>query len=342
MVSPTCCLLADDRVVEHLDDHEHHDHAYDPREPLPRRHQHHERGGGGREQRAEERHHVGEPRESAEQERIGHAHRPEPQRGQRAHHETVQHHAPDVAADDAVELAPDRDGSLHVPWRQAVHRRRDEPRHVPEQEEGKERNEDREQEEVPDLVEEVARIPGGTIRDVPLDPAPALGEHAAEAGRRLDQLAEGAVEARVDLGQQRRQAVRQARRLDDHARPQQHAGGEPHGDDDGEERTDRHAPADREGIRPRDDRAQQVGQHHREEDGQDEAARQPGERGDADDRHEPEWLHGCGSPAFGSGAGSVKTNGLRRVYAASTRERLRRTTRAIRASPSISASKSLL
>ena len=164
-----------------------------------------------------------------------------------------------------------------------------------------------------------------------MDPAPARGEHAAEHGRRLDQLAHRAVEALVDLTRQPGQPVRQRRRLGDQARPQEQARGEQHGDDEGEERADRHAPADGEGVCPRDDRAEEVGERHREEDGQGEATRQPDERGDAGDRHEPDRLHG-GSAASGRGAGSVRTTGLRRAYDASTRERLRMTTTAIRAS----------
>ena len=191
------------------------------------------------------------------------------------------------------------------------------------------------------MLEEFARVPGGTIQDPPVGPAPALLEHAAEHGRRFYQLAHGAVEARVDLTRQRGQSVHQRRRLGDHARPQEQTRGEQHGDDDGEERADRHAPADGEGVRPRDDRAEQVGQRHREEDGQGEATRQPDERGDTGDRHEPARLHG-GSAASGRGAGSVRTTGLLRAYAASSRERLRMMTTAIRASPSIKASKSVL
>jgi len=74
-------------------------------------------------------------------------------------------------------------------------------------------------------------------------------EHAAEHGRCLDQLAHRAIEARVDLTRQRGQTVHQRRRLDDHARPQEQAGGEQHGGDDGEERGNRNAPADGAGVR---------------------------------------------------------------------------------------------
>ena len=330
----------DDRVVEHLDGQEQHRHTHDSREPLPRRQQNHEPGGSSREQRADERHHVGDAGEGAKQEGIRHVQRPEPHCGQRTHHETVQHHASNVAADDAVELAPDRHGSLHVLGRQSVHGRGDDPRHVPEEEEGKERDEDREQEEVPGVLEEVARVPGGTVQDELAGPAPALGEHAAEHGRRLEQLAHRAVEARVDLAREPGQTVHQPRRLGEHARPQEHAGGEQHGDDGGEERTDRHTPADGAGVRPRDDRAEQVGERHREKDREGEATRQPGKRGNAGD-HEPARLH-VGSAAPGPGPGSLTTTGLLRAYAARSRERLRMTTTAIRASPSMSASKSVL
>ena len=100
---------------------------------------------------------------------------------------------------------------------QPVHGRGDDPRHVTKEEEGEERDEDHEQEEVPGVLEEFARVPGGTVEDEPVDPAPALGEHTAEHRCRLDELPHRAVEASVELNRQRRQAVRERRQLGGHA-----------------------------------------------------------------------------------------------------------------------------
>ena len=222
---------------------------------------------------------------------------------------------------------------------QPVHGQGDEPVHVPQHEEGEERDEDRQQKEVPHVLEEIARLAEAAVEDESLDPGPALGQQAPKRRRRLGQVANHGVEAEVDLPRHRRKAVHQCRALSEHTRPEQEAGNHQHGDDDGEQRAHRHASPDGQGVRPRDRRTQEIRECGREEHGQEQAAGQPGEGREAAPREEPARLHS--GPAV-SGPGSVASTGLRRAYMASIRERLRITTTAIRALPSMSASKSLL
>ena len=83
-------------------------------------------------------------------------------------------------------------------------------------------------------------------------------------------------------------------------------------DDDGKQRADRHAPADRESVRPRDHRAQKVGQRGREEHGQGQASGQPGEREEAAPDEEPTRLHD-GPAVSGPRPDSVASTGVRRA-----------------------------
>ena len=184
--------------------------------------------------------------------------------------------------------------------------------HVPQHEEGEERHQDREQEVVPHVLEEIRRLTHAAIEHEGLDPVPALGQEAPHRGRRLAELAHRGVEPEVDLPRQRGQAIHQRARLGEHARPQQEARADQPRDDDREQRAHRHAPPDGEGVRPRDRRAQEIGERGREEHGQDHAAGQPGERDEAAPRENAARLH-SGPDLSGPGPGSVAITGLRRA-----------------------------
>ena len=73
-----------------------------------------------------------------------------------------------------------------------------------------------------------------------------------------------------------------------------------------------YAPPDGQDIGPRDRRAQEIGEHSREEHGQDQAAGQPGEGGEAAPREEPARLHD-GPGVSGGGPGSIASTGTRRA-----------------------------
>ena len=107
-------------------------------------------------------------------------------------------------------------------------------------------------------------------------------------------------------------ALHQRRAFREHARPEQEAGDDQHGDDDGEERAHRHAAPDGQGVRPRDRRAQDIGERGREEHGQRQATGQPNEREEAAPREEPARLH-RGPAVSGPGPGSAASTGLRRA-----------------------------
>ncbi len=196
--------------------------------------------------------------------------------------------------------------------RQPVHRQGDEPVHVPQQEEGEERHEDHQQEEVPHVLEEIGRLAGAPVENESLHPVPTFRQEPPERGRRLGQLADGGVQADVDLPRQRGQPVHQRRGLRDHARPEQEPDDDQHGDDDREQRAHRHAPPDGQGIRPRDRRAQEIGERGGKEHGQEQAAREPGQRDDTAPREEPAGSH-SGPAVSDPGPGSLMAPGWRRA-----------------------------
>jgi hypothetical protein len=110
------------------------------------------------------------------------------------------------------------------------------------------------------VLEEIARLAKAAVEDESLDPVPTLGQEAPNRRRRLGQIAHRGVEADVDLPRERRKVVHHCRALSEHTRPEQEAGDDQHGDDDDEQRAHRHAAPDGQCVRPRDRRAQEIGQ----------------------------------------------------------------------------------
>ena len=86
------------------------------------------------------------------------------------------------------------------------------------------------------MFEELARVPGGPVEDELVDPALALGEHAAQHGQRLDQLPQCAVEGSCRSGVASAGSPSTSRRrLGEHAGTDQQACAEQQGDHDREE-----------------------------------------------------------------------------------------------------------
>ena len=158
-------------------------------------------------------------------------------------------------------------------------RRGDEPVHVPQHEEGEERDEDRQQKEVPHVLEEIAPARRGRGRGRIAGPSPR--PRAGGAGRAGADSANSRTAASRPRSICRATAGRRSIRAAPSASmpgPSRKPATDQHSDDDGEQRAHRHASPDGQGVRPRDRRAQEIGECGREEHGQEQATGQPGEQ----------------------------------------------------------------